>query len=322
MTPVLEVENLTTRFATPEGEVQAVSGVGFQVGIGECVGIVGESGSGKSQVFMSVMGLLAKNGRASGSVRYRGREILGLPTAELNRFRGSEMTMIFQDPMTSLNPFLRISRQMTEVLTEHKGLSEPEARRRCADVLGKVGIPEAERRLDMYPHELSGGLRQRVMIAMSILCEPILLIADEPTTALDVTIQAQILDLMADLRRDSDTAIVLITHDLGVVAGLCDRVIVMYGSRIVENAAVRDVFYNPRHPYTLGLLESSPRLDEERMEALVTIQGQPPNLQNLPPGCAFSDRCPVSEARCRNERPLLRGIGDGREIACHRESPR
>ncbi len=321
MTPVLEVENLNTSFASPEGEVRAVSEVGFHVDTGECVGIVGESGSGKSQIFMSVMGLLAKNGRASGSVRYRGREILGLPAVELNQFRGSAVTMIFQDPMTSLNPFLRISRQMTEVLTEHKGLSEPEARRRCVEVLGKVGIPEAERRLALYPHELSGGLRQRVMIAMSILCGPDLLIADEPTTALDVTTQAQILDLMADLRRDSDTAIILITHDLGVVAGLCDRVIVMYGSRIVENATVRDVFYNPRHPYTLGLLESSPRLDEERMEALTTIRGQPPNLQDLPPGCAFSDRCPVSEARCRSERPVLRAIGGEREIACHRDSP-
>ncbi len=321
MTQVLEVENLNTSFAIPEGEVQAVSEVGFHVDVGECVGIVGESGSGKSQVFMSVMGLLAKNGRASGSVRYRDREILGLPAVELNSFRGSEMTMIFQDPMTSLNPYLRISRQMTEVLIEHKGLSQREARRRCVEVLGRVGISEAEKRLDMYPYELSGGLRQRVMIAMSILCEPELLIADEPTTALDVTIQAQILDLMGDLRRDSNTAIVLITHDLGVVAGLCDRVIVMYGGRIVENAAVRDVFYNPRHPYTLGLLKSSPRLDDERTEDLVTIQGQPPNLQDLPPGCAFSDRCPVSEARCLSERPVLRGIGGGREIACHRESP-
>jgi oligopeptide transport system ATP-binding protein len=321
MAPILEVENLNTRFATSEGEVQAASEVGFHIGIGECVGIVGESGSGKSQVFLSVMGLLAKNGHASGSVRYRGQEILGLATAELNRFRGSKMTMIFQDPMTSLNPFLRISRQMTEVLIEHKGLSQPDARRRCVEVLGGVGIPEAERRLDMYPYELSGGLRQRVMIAMSILCEPDLLIADEPTTALDVTIQAQILDLMADLRRHSNTAIVLITHDLGVVAGLCDRVIVMYGGRIVESAGVRDVFYDPRHPYTLGLLKSSPRLDEERTEGLVTIQGQPPNLQNLPPGCAFSDRCPVSEARCRSDLPLLRGIGGGRKIACHRESP-
>ena len=321
MTQVLEVENLNTSFATPEGAVQAVSEVGFHVDVGECVGIVGESGSGKSQVFMSIMGLLAKNGRASGSVRYRDREILGLPAVELNRFRGSEMTMIFQDPMTSLNPYLRISRQMTEVLIEHKGLSQREARRRCVEVLGRVGIPEADKRLDMYPYELSGGLRQRVMIAMSILCEPELLIADEPTTALDVTIQAQILDLMGDLRRDSNTAIVLITHDLGVVAGLCDRVIVMYGGRIVENAAVRDVFYNPRHPYTLGLLKSSPRLDDERTEDLATIQGQPPNLQDLPPGCAFSDRCPVSEARCLSERPVLRGIGGGREIACHRESP-
>ncbi len=321
MSRVLEVENLSTCFATPEGEVQAVNEVGFHIDIGECVGIVGESGSGKSQVFMSVMGLLAKNGHASGSVRYRGREILGLPAVELNRFRGSEMTMIFQDPMTSLNPYLRISRQMTEVLIEHKGLSQREARRRCVEVLGRVGIPEAEKRLDMYPYELSGGMRQRVMIAMSILCEPELLIADEPTTALDVTIQAQILDLMGDLRRDSNTAIVLITHDLGVVAGLCDRVIVMYGGRIVENATVRDVFYNPRHPYTLGLLKSSPRLDDERTDDLITIQGQPPNLQDLPPGCAFSDRCPVSEARCLSERPVLRGIGGGREIACHRESP-
>jgi len=321
MSRVLEVENLSTCFATPEGEVQAVSEVGFHIDIGECVGIVGESGSGKSQVFMSVMGLLAKNGRTSGSVRYRDREILGLPAVDLNRFRGSEMTMIFQDPMTSLNPFLRISRQMTEVLIEHKGLREPEARRRCVEVLDRVGIPEAEKRLELYPYELSGGMRQRVMIAMSILCEPDLLIADEPTTALDVTIQAQILDLMANLSRDSNTAIVLITHDLGVVAGLCDRVIVMYGGRIVENATVREVFYNPRHPYTLGLLKSSPRLDDDRTEDLITIQGQPPNLQDLPPGCAFSDRCPVSEARCLSERPVLRGIGGGREIACHRESP-
>ena len=234
MTAVLEVVDLTTRFATHDGEVMAADHVGFAIDEGESLGVVGESGSGKTQIFLAVMGLLAKNGRSTGSVRYRGTEILNLPPRRLNKIRGADMAMIFQDPMTSLNPFLRISRQMTEVLREHKGMSEAEARKRGIAMLDLVGIPEAARRFDMYPHEFSGGMRQRVMIAMALLCEPDLLIADEPTTALDVTVQAQILELLARLKRELGMAIALITHDLGVVAGLCDRVMVMYAGRAVE----------------------------------------------------------------------------------------
>ncbi|GAB4227098.1 MAG: ABC transporter ATP-binding protein [Kiloniellaceae bacterium] len=321
MTQVLEVNNLDTRFATPDGEVHAVNDVSFHIDEGESVGVVGESGSGKTQVFLSVMGLLAKNGQATGSVRYRGKEILGLPARELNRIRGVTLSMIFQDPMTSLNPYLRISRQMTEVLVEHKGFDEQAARRRSIELLDRVGIPSAKDRFDLYPHEFSGGMRQRVMIAMALLCEPDLLIADEPTTALDVTIQAQILELMADLKRDFGTAIIMITHDLGVVAGLCDRVMVMYAGRVVETGAVRDIFYRPQHPYTLGLLNSMPRLDEKGVSALATIPGQPPNLQALPPGCAYQERCPFVFDRCRREEPALRApAGEGRAKACHLES--
>ncbi|RMF14201.1 MAG: ATP-binding cassette domain-containing protein, partial [Gammaproteobacteria bacterium] len=248
--PLLKVENLNTRFATPEGEVSAVNDLSFELYPGESLGIVGESGSGKTQVFMSIMGLLAENGRATGKVWFGGENILGLPADKLNRFRGSRMSMIFQDPMTSLNPFLRVSRQLTEVLVEHQGMSEADARAKSLDMLRKVGIPEAEKRFDMYPHEFSGGMRQRVMIAMALLCQPELLIADEPTTALDVTIQAQILKLMRNLKDEFNTSIVMITHDLGVVAGLCDRVLVMYGGRIVESGRVDDIFANPLHPYT------------------------------------------------------------------------
>ncbi|MDH5558150.1 MAG: ATP-binding cassette domain-containing protein, partial [Alphaproteobacteria bacterium] len=224
MEPVLEIESLETRFATPDGEVSAVSDVNLRLGKGESLGVVGESGSGKTQLFLSVMGLLARNGRATGRVRYRGEDILNKPAGELNRIRGNKMSMVFQDPMTSLNPYLTIARQMTEVLIEHHGTSVQEARRRAIAMLDRVGIPEADKRIDMYPHEFSGGMRQRAMIAMALLCEPELLISDEPTTALDVTIQAQILDLMSALRRDTGAALVIITHDLGIVAGLCDRV--------------------------------------------------------------------------------------------------
>jgi oligopeptide transport system ATP-binding protein len=318
MAPVLEVQNLDTRFATPDGEVHAVNDVSFHVGEGESLGIVGESGSGKTQVFLSVMGLLAKNGRASGSVRYRGKELLGLPSRELNKVRGVTLSMIFQDPMTSLNPFLRISRQMTEVLVEHKGLSEGEARQRSIALLDRVGIPSAKQRFDLYPHEFSGGMRQRVMIAMALLCEPDLLIADEPTTALDVTIQAQILELMADLKRDLGTAIVMITHDLGVVAGLCERVMVMYAGRAVETGSVRDIFYRPQHPYSLGLLRSMPRIDERGVSELAVIPGQPPNLQNLPAGCAYRERCPYAFETCERDEPALRTLAaPGRAKACH-----
>ena len=314
---LLEVKNLNTRFDTPEGEVKAVNGISFDVAEGETVGVVGESGSGKTQVFLTIMGLLAANGRATGSARFGGVELLGMRPDELNRIRGSRMAMIFQDSMTSLNPYLRISRQMTEVLVQHRGLSETEARARGIALLDRVRIPEAVRRFDMYPHELSGGMRQRVMIAMALLCEPDLLIADEPTTALDVTIQAQILELMRELKRESNTAIILITHALGVVAGLCDRVLVMYGGRIVEDAPVRDIFYAPQHPYTHGLLRSTPRLDQADTAELRTIPGQPPNLQRLPAGCAFNERCAWRIERCRMEEPAFREIGPSRCKACH-----
>jgi oligopeptide transport system ATP-binding protein len=314
--PLLSVHGLSVRFATPEGEVAAVSEVSFQIAPGESLGVVGESGSGKTQLFLTIMGLLANNGSCTGSVRFAGQELLGLPVRGLNAVRGVRLTMVFQDPMTSLNPYLRISRQMTEVLVEHRGLSERDARERSIALLDQVGIPAARSRFDLYPHEFSGGMRQRVMIAMALLCEPELLIADEPTTALDVTVQAQILDLLLQLRRDLGMAIVLITHDLGVVAGLSERVMVMYAGRIVEEGPVEAIFEAPQHPYTLGLLRSTPRL-EERIEALSTIPGQPPNLQALPQGCAFNDRCPFAFERCLAERPELRSFAPGREKACH-----
>jgi oligopeptide transport system ATP-binding protein len=317
---VLEVEGLTTRFAMPGGgEVVAADGVSFTVEEGQSLGIVGESGSGKTQIFLSVMGLLAKNGRSAGSVRFRGQEILGLPARQLNAVRGVSLSMIFQDPMTSLNPYLRISRQMTEVLVEHKGMSEAEARQRGIAMLELVGIPEAARRLDMYPHEFSGGMRQRVMIAMALLCEPALLIADEPTTALDVTVQAQILELLRRLQDELGMAIALITHDLGVVAGLCDEVMVMYAGRVAETGTATRIFAAPQHPYTKSLLGSMPRLDERIAERLTAIGGQPPNLESLPPGCAFNDRCDYAFAACIAERPELRPTGLGGCKACHLE---
>jgi oligopeptide transport system ATP-binding protein len=314
---VLEVSDLKTRFSTPEGAVQAVNGVSFAIKPGETLGIVGESGSGKSQIFMSIMGLLAKNGRASGSVRFHGHEILNLGADALNEIRGARLAMVFQDPMTSLNPYLTVRRQMTEVLVTHKGQSEAEAAKASIDMLDRVQIPEAARRINMYPHEFSGGMRQRVMIAMALLCGPELLIADEPTTALDVTVQAQILDLLASLQRDVGMAIALITHDLGVIAGLAERVMVMYAGNIVETAPVRDIFKSPQHPYTQGLLRSMPRLDETETTRLQTIGGQPPNLQNLPTGCAFRDRCKYAFERCVVETPLLHEFAPGRMKACH-----
>ncbi len=317
MPPILAVRNLRTTFWTPEGDVHAVNGLDFEIAKGETLGIVGESGSGKSQIFMSVMGLLARNGRATGSVRVGGEEILGLETAALNRIRGVKMSMIFQDPMTSLNPYLTVRRQMTEVLVTHKNMSEEAAAKASIELLEKVQIPEAKRRIEMYPHEFSGGMRQRVMIAMALLCNPQLLIADEPTTALDVTVQAQILDLLQKLKRDLGMAIALITHDLGVIAGLADRVMVMYAGNIVETGSVRDIFKNPQHPYSAGLLKSMPRLDETSHDRLQTIGGQPPNLQNLPSGCAFRDRCDYAREICERDQPILRSFAPGRAKACH-----
>jgi oligopeptide transport system ATP-binding protein len=325
MSNVLEVTKLNTAFWTPEGDVKAVNDVSFSIRRGETLGIVGESGSGKSQIFMSIMGLLASNGRAMGSVKVAGTEILNVPTAELNKIRGARMSMIFQDPMTSLNPYLTVRRQMTEVLMTHKGMTEAEAAEASIRVLDQVQIPEARRRIGMHPHEFSGGMRQRVMIAMALLCGPELLIADEPTTALDVTVQAQILELLSQLRRDTGMAIALITHDLGVIAGLADRVMVMYAGAIAEEGSVRDIFKRPQHPYTEGLLKSMPRLDAHGLTRLDTIGGQPPNLQSLPSGCTFRERCPYAFDRCAAERPLLREIGEAgpdgffRAKACHLE---
>jgi oligopeptide transport system ATP-binding protein len=318
--PVLLVDNLKTTFWTPEGDVAAVGGVSFHIQPGETLGIVGESGSGKSQIFMSVMGLLAKNGRATGSVRFKGKEILNLPVEQLNKIRGVKMSMIFQDPMTSLNPYLTVKRQMTEVLEVHRGMSQDAAVKTAVELLEVVQIPEARRRVHMFPHEFSGGMRQRVMIAMALLCQPELLIADEPTTALDVTVQAQILELLRKLKRETNMGIALITHDLGVIAGLADRVMVMYAGEIMERADVRPLFKAPQHPYTQGLLRSMPRLDEHRSNRLQTIGGQPPNLQHLPDGCRFRDRCSYAFDRCAAEKPLLRQIGEGRAKTCHLEA--
>ncbi|KKJ76395.1 oligopeptide transporter ATP-binding component [Kiloniella litopenaei] len=317
---ILEVKDLSVTFSTPEGPVNAVNNMNFTIKAGEALGVVGESGSGKSQTFLAIMGLLASNGKTTGSAKLLGRELIGLSADELNKIRGQSMSMIFQDPMTSLNPYLKVSKQLTEVLVLHKGMGEQAARAEALSMLEKVGIPEAKKRFDMYPHEFSGGMRQRVMIAMALLCEPALLIADEPTTALDVTIQAQILDLMRKLKSEFNTAIVMITHDLGVVAGLCDTLNVMYAGRIVERSSVDEVFSAPRHPYSQGLLASTPRLDEKTHDnELVTIPGQPPNLQRLPQGCAFAPRCAHVKDRCLCERPPLFETPSGSHSACYRE---
>ena len=307
MSTVLDIHNLNVRFAVRDGEVAAVNDVSLSVAKGECLGIVGESGSGKSQTFMAAMGLLATNGKASGEVNFHGQNLLTLSDTALNVLRGNRMTMVFQDPMTSPTPHMRVGRQLTEVLQRHKGLDAAAARTQAVAMLARVHIPEPERRMNMYPHELSGGLRQRVMIAMALLCGPELLIADEPTTALDVTVQAQILDVIREMKDTLHTAVVLITHDLGVIAGLADHVAVMYAGRVVETADARSLFKAPKHPYTQSLLACTPRLDELTQSTLVTIPGQPPNLERLPPGCAFHPRCPYVMARCRVERPALIG---------------
>ena len=314
---VLSVDNLQVTFSTPEGPVAAVNGVSFDVERGECVGIVGESGSGKSQTFMAVMGLLAGNGKATGSIKFQDQELVGMKIDKLNKIRGSKMCMIFQDPMTSLTPHLKISRQLTEVLVLHKGMSERDARAKALTILDRVKIPDAKRRIDQYPHEFSGGMRQRVMIAMALICEPELLIADEPSTALDVTVQAQILELMQELRAQGNMSIVMITHDLGVIAGLCNRVMVMYAGAFCETADVDEIFHDPQHPYTRGLVGSIPRLDRPGEARLTAIRGQPPNLQHLPKGCTFQERCDFVFDRCIDERPSLLPFVPGRAKACH-----
>ena len=307
---LLQIKDLDVCFDTPEGTVAAVSGLSFSLDRGQTLGLVGESGSGKSQSMLAVMGLLAANGRASGQALFNGQDLLALKPAALNRLRGDRVAMIFQDPMTSLNPYLTVERQMTEVLELHQGLRRKAAKKLAIAALESVKIPDAARRIDLYPHEFSGGMRQRVMIAMALLCEPDVLIADEPTTALDVTVQAQIIALLRELQRDHGTAIVMISHDLGVVAGLCDEVLVLYGGRTMEKAPADDIFYRPTHPYTIGLLGAVPHLSQDDEEALVAIPGAPPNMSNMPGGCAFSPRCALAGADCVAVRPPLTSAGD------------
>ncbi|MGI4983993.1 MAG: ABC transporter ATP-binding protein [Janthinobacterium lividum] len=317
--PLLQVNNLEVAFATPDATVRAVNGVSFALEEGSTLGIVGESGSGKSQSVLAMMGLLAANGTVSGSALYQGQDLLRMPAQALNRIRGNRLSMIFQDPMTSLNPYLTIERQMTEVLQLHKNLTRRAARKRAIEMLEAVRIPEAAHRIDQYPHELSGGMRQRVMIAMALLCEPQVLFADEPTTALDVTVQAQILQLLRNLQHDFGTAIVLITHDLGVVAGLCEKVMVMYGGRVMEHCDADDLFARPSHPYTIGLLRALPRLD--RSDApLVGIPGNPPNMARPPSGCPFQERCIDAADHCGDGPPPLLPFGEKPDWlrACYR----
>jgi oligopeptide/dipeptide ABC transporter ATP-binding protein len=320
---LLEVSNLRTEFATRAGVVRAVDDVSFSVGAGETVALVGESGCGKSVTALSVMRLVpTPAGRiAGGVVRFRDRDLLALPEAEMRAVRGREIAMIFQEPMTSLNPTLTIGRQLTEGPEVHLGLEPTAARAHAVELLAQVGISDPDRRLRDYPHQWSGGMRQRLMIAMALACRPALVLADEPTTALDVTIQAQILELLRELTRRMGVALLLITHNLGVVARYADRVNVMYAGRIVERAAARALYATPRHPYTAGLLRSVPRLDEARRPRLAALEGRAPDLAQPAPGCAFAPRCAFRVARCTLERPALEPVGaDDHHAACWQTS--
>jgi peptide/nickel transport system ATP-binding protein/oligopeptide transport system ATP-binding protein len=307
--PLLSVKDLKVSFATEEGVVQAVDGVTFDLAAGEVLAVVGESGSGKSVTAMTLMGLTrSPNARFEGTATYKGTELIAASEDDLRRVRGAEIAMIFQDPMTSLNPVQRIGKQIIEQIQEHEGLPDQQARERTVELLERVGIPRARERVDNYPHEFSGGMRQRVMIALALSCNPAVLIADEPTTALDVTIQAQILQRMRDLRAETGAAVILVTHDLGVVADIADRVAVMYAGRIVEEGTLDQIFYDPQHPYTWGLLGSITRVDKPRPERLPAIAGLPPSLANRPEGCHFRPRCPHEFAECTNVPPLEGGV--------------
>ena len=315
--PLLRVEDLRVQFWTTRGTVHAVNGISFEIGRGETLGIVGESGCGKSVTSLAILGILSRAGRvASGRALFDGRDLLALDDAQMRKIRGREIAMIFQDPMSSLNPVLTIGRQIREPLETHFDMERDAADRRATELLDQVGIPSARLRLKDYPHQFSGGMRQRAMIAMALACEPKLLIADEPTTALDVTIQAQILDLLRELVSERDTALMLITHDLGVVAGMCERVNVMYAGTIVESGAARQIFEEPRHPYTLGLLESIPRLDIGARQKLRPIPGAPRNMLSPPASCPFAPRCPNQIAVCLEHLPPLEPVEAGHRAAC------
>jgi len=317
MEKLLEVRGLRTHFHTDRGLFRAVDGIDFSVGRGRTVGLVGESGCGKSVTSLSVMGLVASPpGQVEAeAILFEGRDVLGLSADERRRLRGSKMSMIFQEPMTSLNPVHTIGQQIVEGILAHTTLSPQAAKARAIEMLELVRIPSAKQRVDDYPHLLSGGMRQRVMIAMALSCEPALLIADEPTTALDVTIQAQILDLLQDLQRRLDMAMLIITHDLGVIAEIADEVVVMYAGKIVESAPVASLFADPQHPYTIGLLGSIPRIEVDR-ERLSTIEGSVPSPNNQPKGCRFAPRCPFADPRCHVEPPPLRDLGPEHRVAC------
>ncbi|GBD20148.1 Oligopeptide transport ATP-binding protein OppD [bacterium HR28] len=318
MEPLLEVRDLRTQFFTQDGVVKAVDGVSFHLMPGETLGLVGESGCGKSITALSIMRLIpSPPGKiVSGEILFEGEDILKMSDDEVRSIRGRKIAMIFQDPMTSLNPVLTINRQISEALELHLGMSKQQARQRAIELLKMVGIPNAEQRVDQYPHQFSGGMRQRVMIAMALSCNPSLLIADEPTTALDVTIQAQILDLIRTLQREHNTALILITHDLGVVAGMTDRIHVMYAGHIVETAPTEELFENPKHPYTVGLLNSIPRLDAPRKERLNPIRGLPPDLIDLPDMCPFVPRCDFAREKCSEKNPPLFEVNPVHRSAC------
>ncbi|GAA2003976.1 oligopeptide/dipeptide ABC transporter ATP-binding protein [Catenulispora subtropica] len=315
---VLSVRDLTVTFPSDAGPVQAVRGVSYDLMPGEVLGIVGESGSGKSVSSMAVMGLLPKTARTTGSVRFRGRELLGLPEKEMTAVRGKRIAMIFQDPMTSLNPVYKIGWQLSEAVLAHHDVSKEVARKRSLELLEIVGIPSPDKRIDQYPHEFSGGMRQRVVIAIAMANDPDVIIADEPTTALDVTVQAQVLEALRAAQHETGAAMVLITHDLGVVAGQADRVLVMYAGKPVEIGPIDGIYYQPRMPYTVGLLGSLPRLDQRTQEKLTPIPGTPPSVVNLPPGCPFAPRCPLKSDVClRTEPSLLPVLGAEHQAACH-----
>ena len=313
---ILEIKGLNVSFSTYGGRVKAVRDVSLEIGEGECVAIVGESGCGKSVTAKSVMGLIPKSCVESGEIIFQGKDLLKYTEKQMQGVRGDDISMIFQDPMTSLNPTMTVGRQIAEVLVKHQHLSKRDALKKAEEYLGLVGIANPEKRVKEYPNSLSGGMRQRVMIAIAMCCNPRLLIADEPTTALDVTIQAQILELMQELQKKFNTSIILITHDLGVVANMAERVLVFYAGKVVENGPTRSVFYQPRHPYTRGLLKSMPKLNAEGKEELVSIEGAPPDLFAPPEGCAFAARCEYAMNICHKQQPPFIGVGENHCAAC------